>query len=48
LLRLIADEVGIPRGRVSLRSGATSRSKVIEVEGVAPERLRSLWPGLDV
>jgi uncharacterized protein YggU (UPF0235/DUF167 family) len=48
LLRLLADALGVPRSRVSLRSGARSRVKVIEVDGVEPERLRSIWPGLDV
>jgi uncharacterized protein YggU (UPF0235/DUF167 family) len=48
LLRLLADALNVPRSRVSLRSGARSRVKVIEVEGVEPERLRSIWPGLDV
>jgi hypothetical protein len=48
LLRLLADALGVPRGRVILRSGRTSRAKVLEIEGVAAERLRSLWPGVDV
>jgi len=48
LLRLVADALGVPRRRVTLRSGVTSRAKVLEIEGVAAERLRSLWPGVDV
>jgi uncharacterized protein len=48
LLRLVADALAVPRGRVTLRSGATARAKVIEIEGIAPERLQSLWPGVDV
>jgi uncharacterized protein YggU (UPF0235/DUF167 family) len=48
LLRLVADALDVPRGRVTLRSGATGRAKVLEIEGLAPERIRSLWPGVDV
>jgi uncharacterized protein YggU (UPF0235/DUF167 family) len=48
LLRLVANAVGVPRSRVALRSGAASRTKLLVLEGVEPERLRSLWPGVDV
>jgi uncharacterized protein len=48
LLRLLADALDVPKRRVTLRAGATGRAKVIEIEGVTPERLRSLWPGVDV
>jgi uncharacterized protein YggU (UPF0235/DUF167 family) len=48
LLRLLADALSVPRSRLSLRSGGRSRAKVIEVEGVEPEWIRSVWPGLDV
>jgi hypothetical protein len=48
LLRLLADELGIVRRSVAVRSGARSRVKVVEIEGIAPAALRSRWPGLDV
>jgi uncharacterized protein len=48
LLRLVAAALGVSKGHVGLRSGATSRVKVLELEGVTPERVRSLWPGVDV
>lgn len=48
LLRLLAVALDVPRSRLTLRSGMASRTKVILAEGVAPDRLRSLWPGLDV
>lgn len=48
LLRLIAAELGLSRSRVALRTGATSRTKVVDVEGVAPDAIRSRWPGVDV
>ena len=48
LLRLVADALDLPRRRVRLAAGATNRRKVVEVEGVEAEALRSRWPGLDV
>ncbi len=46
LLRLLADELGVPRGAVRLRSGEAGRVKLVEVDGVAPEALARRWPGL--
>lgn len=46
LLRLLADELGVPRGAVRLVSGETSRVKVVEVDGVDPAMLAARWPGL--
>jgi uncharacterized protein len=48
LIRLIADALGLARSRVRLVGGASSRRKVIEIEGVSPADLRSRWPGLTV
>lgn len=48
LVRLIAESLDVPKTRVTIRSGATGRTKVVELEGASPDRLRSLWPGLDV
>ncbi len=48
LLRLLAAELGISRSRVALRSGASSRTKVVQVEGIDPAAIRSRWPGVDV
>jgi len=48
LIRLLADVLDVPKAGVALRSGITSRTKVVEIHGVDPSRLRSLWPGLDV
>ena len=48
LLRLVAAELGISRSRVTLRSGAASRTKVVQVEGIEPAAIRSRWPGVDV
>jgi uncharacterized protein YggU (UPF0235/DUF167 family) len=48
LERLLAEALGLARGRVRLVSGATNRRKVIEIEGIGPADLRARWPGLDV
>lgn len=48
LLRLLAHELGVPRQAVGLRSGERSRTKIVEIKGVAPEAVRSRWPGVDV
>lgn len=48
LIRLIAESLGVAKTRVTIRSGANGRSKVVDLEGLSPDRLRSLWPGLDV
>jgi uncharacterized protein YggU (UPF0235/DUF167 family) len=46
LLRLLAETLDVPRRDVRLVAGATSRSKVIAVDGVGVERLLERWPGL--
>ena len=48
LMALIADELGLPRGRIRLVAGTANRRKLIEVDGIEPAALRSRWPGLDV
>jgi uncharacterized protein len=39
LLRFLAAMLDVPRSRLSITSGASSRRKRISVEGVAPEEL---------
>ena len=36
-VRLLAEVVGVPRARVRIVTGLTSRSKVVEIEGVTEE-----------
>lgn len=48
LLRLIADELRVPRRDVRLVAGAGGRTKVVVVDGVDPERVLERWPGLRV
>ena len=38
LLRLLAAELGLPRAAIRLVAGATSRNKLVAIEGVEPER----------
>jgi len=46
LVRLLADQLGVARRDVRIVAGEGSRSKVVAVDGVAPERLVDRWPGL--
>ena len=48
LLRLLADELGIPKRDVRLVAGAASRTKLVVIEGVDEERVLERWPGLKV
>jgi len=38
--QLLAKALGLPRSSVSVMNGATSRSKVLKVEGMTPAELR--------
>ena len=42
LLRFLAQRLAIPRQQINLKSGQTSRQKVIEIESVTAERLATL------
>jgi uncharacterized protein YggU (UPF0235/DUF167 family) len=48
LLRLLAEELGVPKRDVRLVAGASSRTKLVVVDGIAPERVLERWPGLKV
>jgi uncharacterized protein len=41
-VRFFAELARVPRGRVRIVTGATGRTKVVEVEGVAQEELEKL------
>ena len=45
LCRLIADRVGVAAGRVSVVRGKTARDKVVRVEGIRAEALRTALLG---
>lgn len=40
-VRFLAELAGVPRSRVRVISGATARTKIVEVEGLAQEELEA-------
>jgi hypothetical protein len=48
LLRLLAEELRVPRRDVRLVAGAGSRTKTVAVDGLGPDRVLERWPGLRV
>ena len=48
LLRLLAEELRVPRRDVRLVAGAGSRTKTVVVDGLGPDRVLERWPGLRV
>jgi uncharacterized protein YggU (UPF0235/DUF167 family) len=46
LVRLIADELDVPKRSVRLVAGAASRTKLVVVDGIDPDRILERWPGL--
>jgi uncharacterized protein (TIGR00251 family) len=48
LLALLADELDVARRDVRIVAGATSRQKLVVVDGVEPETVVARWPGLRV
>jgi len=41
-IRFLADLAGVPRSSVRIVSGATARTKIVDVEGIDQARLESL------
>ena len=48
LVRLLAEELGVARRDVRIVAGASSRQKLVVVEGVDEEAIVARWPGLRV
>jgi len=48
LLKLLADELEVPRRDVRIVAGATGRQKLVVVTGVEAEAVVARWPGLRV
>ena len=48
LLRLIADELDVPRRSVRLVAGAAGRQKLVVIDGVDADAVIARWPGLRV
>ena len=46
LERLVARELGVPRTGVRIASGATARTKVLEVDEIDAAAVARRWPGL--
>ena len=46
MLRLLADELGVPRRAMRLATGETSRTKLVVVEGLDAAAVAARWPGL--
>lgn len=48
LIRLLADELGIARRDVRIVAGASSRQKLVVIDGVDRDAIVARWPGLKV
>ena len=48
LIRLIADELGVAGRDVRIVAGASSRQKLLVVDGADPEAVIAHWPGLKI
>jgi uncharacterized protein len=48
LVRLVATELDVPRSSLRLLAGATSRHKLVAVDGVTADQIVARWPGLRV
>jgi uncharacterized protein len=48
LVRLLADELGVARRDVRIVAGATSRQKLVVVDGLEADEIVARWPGLRV
>ncbi len=46
LIRMIATELAVAKRDVRIVAGATSRQKLIVVDGVDAEAILAIWPGL--
>jgi len=48
VVKLLAKMLGVPKGAVSVMSGASSRHKRLSIDGVRVAAVRERWPGLSV
>ena len=48
VIKLLAKELGVPKGAVNVAAGATSRHKRLRIDGVAVADLRQRWPSLSI
>jgi uncharacterized protein YggU (UPF0235/DUF167 family) len=48
ILRLIAEELDVPRTSVRLAAGASGRRKLVAIDDIDPAEVQARWPGLEV
>ena len=48
LVRLLSDELGVSRRDVRIVAGASSRQKLVVVDGLDADAIVARWPGLRV
>ncbi len=48
LIRLIADELGVAGRDVRIVAGASSRQKLLVIDGADPDVIVARWPGLKI
>jgi uncharacterized protein YggU (UPF0235/DUF167 family) len=48
LIRLLADDLGLAKHDVRIVAGASSRQKLVVVDGVDADAIVARWPGLRV
>lgn len=48
LIKLVARSLGVPRSRVSLVGGASSRVKRLRIAGVDAARVEACWAGVSI
>ena len=48
LIRLLSDELDVPRSDIQMVAGATGRQKLIVVDGISPQTIAERWPGIKV
>jgi uncharacterized protein YggU (UPF0235/DUF167 family) len=46
LIEFVAESLGMPKARVRIVSGATSRRKVLEIEGATATTIAAAFPDL--
>ncbi|HET7677502.1 MAG TPA: DUF167 domain-containing protein [Candidatus Limnocylindrales bacterium] len=48
LCRLVARQLGLPRGAVTIASGGRSRRKRLQLAGITADAVAARWPGVRV
>ena len=48
VIRLVARDLGVPKGAVTVVAGAGARHKRLRIEGVSAARVARQWPGANV